>query len=247
MIEKNQTYYPIIIVEGMDNSGKDFVIDIINKLIREYNDGHVYGYNVMLNIHCTKPIYDSSMSKEEYKQMYIAENSYLMKYVLQSVQTNSGIILNRSYFSDYVYGQMYRNIDEESEKQIQNNIFDSMVDAILFNQLLNPDTNYHYISLKPDRKVIEQCLYNSVLYIQLHTPIDFLITNDDGKSQSKNNKDLIIKEDLLYKENYNKQIYFSKYMLETTEMRIVDQYGYKKLVWKNKETLERELKKVIFR
>lgn len=247
MSEKKQTYYPIIIVEGMDNSGKDFVIDIINKLIREYNDEHKDWYNSILNIHCTKPLYNYSMTHDEYKQMYIKENSYLMKYALQSVQHNSCVILNRSYFSDYVYGQIYRNIDQGSEMQIQDSIFDSMVDSILFNPLLNPDTNYHYISVKPERKVIEQCLHDNILYIQLHTPLDFLITHDDGKSQSKNNKDLIIVEDLLYNENYKQQTYFSKYMLETTEMRIADQYGYEKLVWKGKERLAKELKKVIFR
>lgn len=247
MEEKNQIYYPIIIVEGMDNSGKDFVIDIINKLIREYNDKHKDWYNSILTIHCTKPLYNDSMTQDEYKQMYIKENSYLMKYALQSVQHNSCVILNRSYFSDYTYGQIYRNMDEESEKQIQYSIFDDMVDTILFNPLLNPDTNYHYISVKPERKIIEQCLHDNILYIQLHTPIDFLIKHDDGKSQSKNNKILIAAESALYKTNYDKQNYFSKYMLETTEMRVVDQYGYEKLVWKDKETLKRELKKVIFK
>lgn len=240
-------YYPIIIVEGMDNSGKDFVIDIINKLIREYNDEHKDRYNSILTIHCTKPVYDSSMSEEEYKQNYIKEDKCLMYTVLNSVNNNSCTILNRSYFSDYVYGQIYRNISPVLEKQIQDSIFDYMIKQILINPLLNPDPDYRYISTEPEREVIEKCLYDNILYIQLNTPINFLLVNDDGKSQSKNNKDLIVKEFDLYNVNYHNQNYFSKYLLETTESKVVSNNGEVKMVWKDKETLKNELKKVIFK
>lgn len=245
--ECHNAYYPIIIVEGMDNSGKDFIIDIINKLIREYNDEHKDWYNSILNIHCTKPVYDSKISNEEYKQIYIKENNCLMNYVLHSVQHNSCVILNRSYFSDYVYGPLYRNISSITERHIQESIFDYMVKQILNNPLLNPDPNYHYISKEPEYKTITKCLYNNILYIQLHTPIEFLLANDDGKSQSKNNKDLIVQEAELYDINYYKHTYYSKYLLNTAERRIVTETGEAKLLWKNKETLTKELKKVIFK
>lgn len=245
--ECHNAYYPIIIVEGMDNSGKDFIIDIINKLIREYNDEHKDWYNSILNIHCTKPVYDSKISNEEYKQIYIKENNCLMNYVLHSVQHNSCVILNRSYFSDYVYGPLYRNISFITERHIQESIFDYMVRMILIDPLLNPDPNYHYISKEPEYKTITKCLYNNILYIQLHTPIEFLLANDDGKSQSKNNKDLIVQEAGLYDINYYHQNYYSKYLLNTAERRIVTKTGEAMLLWKSKETLTKELKKVIFK
>lgn len=85
------------------------------------------------------------------------------------------------------------------------------------------------------------------MYIQLFTPIEFLLANDDGKSQSKNNKDLVVKEAELYDINYYKQTYFTKYLLNTTESRIVEEAGDVRLVWKDKDELVKELKKVIFK
>ena len=87
--------------------------------------------------------------------------------------------------------------------------------------------NYHYEKEK-------------FIYIQLTTNTDWLQRNDDNKSLSENKRELIELEQKRFNDIYSKIDYCTKYRLCTTSL---DENGNP--CWKNKDELEKELRKIL--
>lgn len=212
----------ILIIEGPDNCGKNFVINIINNIISEnksWCSPHV-------EYHCTKPKFPNSISNKQGKILYTI-NKY--KDILVDVFDNfkssynfvknklipEFIIFNRSWIGEYVYGNIYRDFNYDESVYIQ-------------------DTIRKYI--------INDCHYKkeNFIYIQLTADTDWLQQNDDNKSLSNNKRELIELEQNRFNDIYNKIDYCNKYKLCTTSL---DNNG--NLCWKNKDELECELRTIL--
>lgn len=165
----------VIIVEGMDNTGKS---TMINRLI-EYL-ARIDGIDADKKIyvkHLVKP--DGENDIERATNIDIT-NFNLATFLINAHKENKYkyIILDRAWYSEYVYGQLYRNRQEhEIRKRIQtieeylNNYFFKHIDTVSFH-----------------------------LLIFLATDPNFYIKHEDGQSLSIGNeqRDLIIKEMSLF-------------------------------------------------
>ena len=212
----------ILIIEGPDNCGKNFVINIINNIISEnksWCSPHV-------EYHCTKPkIPDnikSSINKinytiNKYKDILVAvfDNFECSYNFVKNELIPEYIIFNRSWLGEYVYGNIYRDFNYIESDYIQ-------------------DIIREYI--------INDCHYDkeNFIYIQLTANTDWLQRNDDNKSLSNNKRELIELEQKRFNDIYNKIDYCVKYKLCTTSL---DNDG--NLCWKDKNELECELRKIL--
>ena len=165
----------VIIVEGMDNTGKS---TMINRLI-EYL-ARIDGIDADKKIyvkHLVKP--DGENDIERATNIDIT-NFNLATFLINAHKENKYkyIILDRAWYSEYVYGQLYRNRQEhEIRKRIQtieeylNNYFFKHIDTVSFH-----------------------------LLIFLATDPNFYIKHEDGQSLSIGNeqRELIIKEMSLF-------------------------------------------------
>jgi len=137
----------LIIVEGMDNTGKDTLISGIKE--------NVKGYNTIIEEHFTGP------SSKDSNVAFIEQINQFIKYVNRIIYNNDLTIWNRSHIGEYVYGQIYRNIDKKIIIKLIN-----LIDELL-------------LSLDID-----------IIYVQLIcTSNELMIKNEDGKSLSKSIKD----------------------------------------------------------
>lgn len=151
------TKVKVIIVEGTDNTGKDTLIKSISSK-----------FDVVKIYHCQKPkntdpIYAALEQKYGFEQ--IIENIKLD--IENNLVDNFAIILNRSWYGEYVYGLLYRG-----------NGHQYVCDMIKYmdNMLLNITDEVSFITL-------------------LSSSTDLSVKNDDGLS-IRNDADSIARERL---------------------------------------------------
>lgn len=165
----------VIIVEGMDNTGKSTMIDRLVEYLARI-DGIDADKKIYVK-HLVKP--DGENDIERATNIDIT-NFNLATFLINAHKENKYkyIILDRAWYSEYVYGQLYRNRQEhEIRKRIQtieeylNNYFFKHIDTVSFH-----------------------------LLIFLATDPNFYIKHEDGQSLSIGNeqRDLIIKEMSLF-------------------------------------------------
>lgn len=165
----------VIIVEGMDNTGKSTMIDRLVKYLAK-KDGIDAEKQIYVK-HLVKP--DGKTDIERATNIDIT-NFNLATFLINAHKENKYkyIILDRAWYSEYVYGQLYRNRQEhEIRKRVQtieeylNNYFFKHIDTVSFH-----------------------------LLIFLATDPNFYIKHEDGQSLSIGNeqRDLIIKEMSLF-------------------------------------------------
>ena len=146
----------LIIIEGADNIGKN---TIINELITYFD--------VVTIIHCTGPKSKIMTNKSQDLLFYqYANNIAKRKYDKSDV-----IIMNRSYYGEYVYGQLYRHRNVNDLFTLINNI-----DNIL---LSRQDLVIKYIQLYSDS-------------------IELRKKNEDNKSLANLDDNLMEKENALF-------------------------------------------------
>lgn len=147
----------IIIIEGTDNTGKDTVI---SKII-----GSIAGRNSSLKIiHCSKP------QSKDVKKAAMEQNKFFndcVNNLIKDYKNNEEDILlfNRSWYGEYVYGNIYRN---------RLNI-----------ELLDFIKNL-------EKSIIENINSNDIFYIQLLSSSSALLNrNEDNLSLSKGDEEKI--------------------------------------------------------
>lgn len=141
----------LVIIEGPDNTGKTTVI---NELMSKYNNVYY--------IHCQKPSnVDDALAAAEQSQQFIKiclQICDLVTYANPEI-----IILDRSWFGEYVYGCKYRNNDK---------------DYVI--NMINTCLNLLKVSIK----------HNDLIYCPILLTVDnpeFCIKHDDGCSLSEAN------------------------------------------------------------
>ena len=99
----------VIIVEGMDNTGKSTIIEQIVDFLANTNN---IDRNRIFVKHLDKP--DGSTNIDKISNIDIT-NYNLATFLLKAKkkQLYDYIILDRSWYSEYVYGQIYRHRSEE--------------------------------------------------------------------------------------------------------------------------------------
>ena len=165
----------VIIVEGMDNTGKSTMIDRLIKYLTR-KDGIDADKQIYVK-HLVKP--DGENDIERATNIDIT-NFNLATFLINAHKENKYkyIILDRAWYSEYVYGQLYRNRQEhEIRKRVQN-----------IEEYLN---NYFF-------KHIDTVSFHLLIF--LATDPNFYIKHEDGQSLSIGNeqRDLIIKEMSLF-------------------------------------------------
>ena len=168
-------YMKVIIVEGMDNTGKSTMID---RLIKYF--GRTDGIDAEKQIyvkHLVKP--DGETDIERATNIDIT-NFNLATFLINAHKENKYkyIILDRAWYSEYVYGQLYRNRPEhEVRKRIQ-----------VIEEYLN---NYFF-------KHTDKVSFHLLIF--LATEPNFYIKHEDGQSLSigDEQRDLIVKEMSLF-------------------------------------------------
>ena len=165
----------VIIVEGMDNTGKSTMIDRLIKYLTR-KDGIDADKQIYVK-HLVKP--DGENDIERATNIDIT-NFNLATFLINAHKENKYkyIILDRAWYSEYVYGQLYRNRQEhEIRKSVQN-----------IEEYLN---NYFF-------KHIDTVSFHLLIF--LATDPNFYIKHEDGQSLSIGNeqRDLIIKEMSLF-------------------------------------------------
>lgn len=96
----------IIIIEGVDNTGK-------NTLIQSIIDNN----KIVKLVHCDKPVVEPGDDpfEEQCRLFYIHAYNAVQDKLRNDIDV---IVFNRYYQGEYVYGQMYRNGDPDKIKQM---------------------------------------------------------------------------------------------------------------------------------
>ena len=135
----------LIIVEGMDNTGKDTLINGLKEYYNKLNikETHFYGPS----------------TKDNNNIAYIEQIHQFINNLYNITKKDFDMMIwNRSHIGEYVYGQIYRNINDKDIEKLVN-----LIDECL-NKL---DLNVVYVQLI--------CNSNTLM-----------IDNEDGKSLSNN-------------------------------------------------------------
>ena len=159
----------LIIVEGMDNTGKTTLINRLETLLKEL------GHSVNI-VHLTAPPKDVPEDEiESYTRTYY---DTIVNNITDPLTYNmyDFIILDRAWYSEYVYGSIYRNRDK----------------------LIMAEDNILY-----DMKVIKNYTVYDAYLIMLYANNNFLQTHDDNKSLSNCSDELLDKERDLFNDTFN--------------------------------------------
>lgn len=157
----------VIIIEGLDNTGKSTVIDEIKDKLS--------GQRIKL-IHCEKP------SGSTYTEMAQNQNDFFINIArsIISYKKNNlfdAVILDRAWYGEFVYGQLYR---EHNPFDIKMNIA-SIEDSL----------NYYF---KKDE----------LSFILLNVDnIEFSVKHDDGLSISEADKEKMLIEQKMFETIFN--------------------------------------------
>lgn len=148
----------LIIFEGPDNTGKSTIINNLTTKLNNYKVFHFIAPNqtpVSENeIVCNKE--NCIQFAKDIREKYVHKYDY--------------VILDRSWYSEYVYGQKYRNREEE----------EVVAEIINIEEILNASNSFDFEK-------------DSYLFI-LKANSDFLANNEDGVSLSKGKKSSIKEE-----------------------------------------------------
>ncbi|WQJ53692.1 MAG: thymidylate kinase [Wendovervirus sonii] len=155
----------VIIFEGLDNTGKTTQIN----MAKEYFEKK--GKRVMVT-HFNMP--PENMSNEQ-KAAY--QNNEYINYVKKLIQYKKDniydiVLIDRCWYSEYVYGQMYRGRDS--------------FELLMYIKQLE---DYLLRNLNPDNVTL--------LMFTVHS-LEFAVSHEDGKSISEGKLDLIKKEKELF-------------------------------------------------
>lgn len=175
--------YDVFIVEGPDNSGKDF---ICNQILAACLRNKETEYSPLLME--PKFIKDGGFSWQDYMMQF-------KHTVIDLTDKFPVIILNRSWYGEYVYGQLYRNDTYYKD------------DSWMFNNVMY-DFEYNGVN---------------VIYINITADTDVLISREDGKSFSEGKKEKIELEKELFQKLYNR-IDYKKITIDTStnEPKLID-------------------------
>ncbi len=152
----------VIIIEGLDNTGKSTVINEIKETL----------INDRIKIfHCEKPVGSTNAEMADYQnKFFIQLANELISYKKNNIY--DAVILDRSWYGEYVYGQLYRDHDQ---MDIEMNI-----------KVIEDSLNFYF------RK-------DELSFILLNVDnIDFSVSHDDGLSISMANKEKMIIEQKMF-------------------------------------------------
>lgn len=171
----------IIIIEGTDNVGKD---TIINRLQQEFINCAV--------IHCERPPVATPKEMALYQQnefIHLMGNTLYqyIAYTTLNVGDTFGLIHNRSWYGEYVYGCMYRENDDKFVKHMIRSLETALINSI------KPEDLY-FITLLSDN-------------------MEFLSRNEDGLSISRGEIDNMYKETERFKDIYNYSLIKNKHVV----------------------------------
>ena len=133
----------LIIVEGMDNTGKTTLINRLESVLSKTNN------SIVKTIHLTKPPKDVPKDEiDSYMNTY--DDTIISQLLDQHFYTlYDYIILDRGYISEYVYGPLYRNRNE-LDITVNNLIYEKKLIKLykdnIYLILLNSDTNTFLIN-----------------------------------------------------------------------------------------------------
>lgn len=168
----------VFVIDGLDNTGKTTVINYLKEVYKDYKIQQFY---------CPGPINETTKEGKWFHQhrMYMDMLENILEY------NNTGeydiVIYDRGWFSEYVYGQIYRERPEDYIRYDNRHIEKILKETIGFD-------NVYLIMLMSDN-------------------IDFLIKYEDGKSLSKVKEDLLNKEIELFKRGFSLSSIKNKLML----------------------------------
>lgn len=223
----------IYIVSGLDNTGKDTIIGILEKLLynKQYNKSTQYS---VLNVHALKPLYNTDIDLENdidlqdyFQQYYKTLQSYITAILKNDIDV---LVFNRFYTEEYIYGQLYRCRTEDNCRHLIDFTIKCIIDCLIDNYIYSGVGTY---------EEAYKWIKENIVYIKTVCPSEFLIQQDDGLSQSKNNIDYINKEQELFNNYIDilKESGFTTIKIKTTK---ADQNNG--IVWTDKEA---ELKEAI--
>lgn len=199
----------LIIIDGMDNTGKT---TIINRLCKFFDDTNEVSYKV---IKYDNPICTDSNNLDIDK---VTNKYYHDKFIdIDNAYRNNTniIILDRSWLSEYVYGQIYRHRNP-----------------------LNIMTNI----LSIEYKLFSLYWSSQVYMITLISPsLDLLIKNDDAKSLSNCNIDLLKIEHQLFQEVYDMSLIPQKMLLDISKI------NHESLIYEFRDVLPDVLKFILYK
>lgn len=176
------TSQKLIIVEGMDNTGKTTLINRLSKIFKQLN----IKYKV---VKADNPCPEAS--KHTQKEVETITTEYYDNYLQKLLDIKHGrngmnvpaypeyVILDRAYLSEYVYGQIYRKRNP--------------LDITLQN-------------LTIEAKLIEQYKQDNIFLVMLTSSNVALKNNEDNKSLSKADDTFLDQERKLFKTSYNQSI-----------------------------------------
>lgn len=168
----------VFVIDGLDNTGKTTVINYIKELYKDFKIKQFY---------CPGPMEETTKEGKWFLQhmMYMDMLEKILEY--NNTKEYDIVIYDRGWFSEYVYGQIYR---ERPEDYIR---FDNRHIEKVLNYTIGLD-NVYLIMLMSDN-------------------IDFLINHEDGKSLSKVKEDLLNREISLFKKGFSMTGIKNKLML----------------------------------
>lgn len=184
----------LIIVEGPDNTGKSTVVKRIYNLLTEF--GNVAPTHI-LTIHNISP--SGNTIKEKIKNID-AYNENMVDNLIDAAEIESYeyVILDRSWYSEYVYGQLYRNRTADAAKKMvlnldrtlslqykdyTENVWLVMLNSDNPNFLLNhEDGNSLSVATEKPLEMMEQeiALFNDVYDIALCNKVKVIVNNNDS-------------------------------------------------------------------
>lgn len=226
----------IYIISGLDNSGKDTVINYLTKILYKRNSVNKPYFSV-IQTHSLKPVYRTKEIENRDKEL----NDYFIQYK-QSLINNlyalfynciDYLIFNRFYTEEFIYGQLYRGRSEDACVRLIEITINLIIGWLIENANVTGVRN---------RQEARSWIAQNIIYIKTDCPSSFLVKNDDGDSQSDNHLDLINKE----QELFNKYIdVLRKSGLTVINLPTSKTDDQGNTVWVDKETELKEAIKLI--
>ncbi|MBO6271741.1 hypothetical protein J6O48_03055 [bacterium] len=175
----------LIIIEGLDNTGKTTLINRLTKVFDLTNKIHEHDLSyekiTYKIIHMHKP--PTNITDNDEANLY---QQKVYNDIINELQELCGkytyIFLDRAWLSEYVYGQLYRN--RNKLEIVENNIAIENEILAMFNQ--------------------------NVYLLYLTADIEFIMLNEDGNSLSANDRDLITKETICFDDIFNMSLIYNK-------------------------------------
>ena len=173
---------PVFIIEGPDRCGKGTIIE---NLIR-YTNAQNY-----LILHSGKPN-TKNLSTQQIKENQYNYNYNQIKLIKENYQNYDLIIFDRSYIGEYVYGNLYRNMNYTIEN-LQDFEQSSFINWL--NKTNNCSLQLILVSDSPENR----------------------LSREDGNSLSGFKLVVMKSEELLFKEYFNASTIENKFYLDWTK------------------------------